>query len=311
MHSPFADYKPLKLPDLSTQRHPPTTRGRTSVPVHVSCTEEILLVAVARCLGAYCSSNDVLLGWQPRSSDLSKITATRICWVESNTWTDVLDSVTQREIEDSPEAINRELEQDSDFGRESFLALLTPSTDYDHPLVLSLDSPSNEDQQKSHTVHILFAHHLLHESAVGVFANQLGEIIKAMLSETDANPYSLSFLSPSLISSVAIRHDHPTYKHLPNCRTAVDYIHDHDPNLDALEFYGDLNASDQEHFVERLTYGELQAQSNRFAAYLCDQGLQSGDRVAICMQRGVEFHISMLGIFKAGGCYVPVSKGLI
>lgn len=60
------------------------------------------------------------------------------------------------------------------------------------------------------------------------------------------------------------------------------------------------------HNGESLTYRELDAYSNRIAAYLQEKGVTRGDLVAIYAYRSVHFLASMLGIMKAGGAYVPL-----
>ncbi|WP_442602267.1 non-ribosomal peptide synthetase family protein [Paenibacillus sp. KN14-4R] len=55
-----------------------------------------------------------------------------------------------------------------------------------------------------------------------------------------------------------------------------------------------------------LSYQELNARANQFARLLLDKLLQKGDFVTILMERSLETIISILGILKAGGVYVPV-----
>ncbi len=57
---------------------------------------------------------------------------------------------------------------------------------------------------------------------------------------------------------------------------------------------------------EFLTYGELDAQANQLAHYLKSQGLNKGDRVALCLPRGPFMVQAMLAVLKAGGCYIPI-----
>ena len=55
-----------------------------------------------------------------------------------------------------------------------------------------------------------------------------------------------------------------------------------------------------------LTYAELNSRANQLAHYL--RGLAGGPEtlVGICMERGLEMVIGLLGILKAGGAYVPI-----
>ncbi|GAC44492.1 non-ribosomal peptide synthetase [Paenibacillus popilliae] len=56
----------------------------------------------------------------------------------------------------------------------------------------------------------------------------------------------------------------------------------------------------------RLTYEELQRQSNRFGHYLIQKGTTPDMPVGVCMNRSLELIVVLLGILKAGGAYVPL-----
>ena len=55
-----------------------------------------------------------------------------------------------------------------------------------------------------------------------------------------------------------------------------------------------------------LTYRELNARANRFAHHLREQGVGPDARVALCVERGLDLVVGLLGILKAGGAYVPL-----
>jgi amino acid adenylation domain-containing protein/non-ribosomal peptide synthase protein (TIGR01720 family) len=55
-----------------------------------------------------------------------------------------------------------------------------------------------------------------------------------------------------------------------------------------------------------LSYSELDRRSDRLAEYLRSVGVGPEKRVALCLKRGGEAVIGMLGILKAGGVYVPL-----
>ncbi|MFJ7732751.1 amino acid adenylation domain-containing protein [Lysinibacillus sp. NPDC097231] len=55
-----------------------------------------------------------------------------------------------------------------------------------------------------------------------------------------------------------------------------------------------------------MTYHQLNEESNQIAHMLVAKGLQKGDFVAIVMERSKETVISLLGVLKAGGIYVPI-----
>ncbi|SDA98115.1 Condensation domain-containing protein, partial [Pseudomonas sp. NFACC15-1] len=55
-----------------------------------------------------------------------------------------------------------------------------------------------------------------------------------------------------------------------------------------------------------LTYGELNARANRLAHRLLSLGIRPDERVAICVERGLDMIVGLLGILKAGAGYVPL-----
>jgi amino acid adenylation domain-containing protein len=57
---------------------------------------------------------------------------------------------------------------------------------------------------------------------------------------------------------------------------------------------------------QSITYRELDERSNQLAHFLREKGIQKGDRVGLFFPKSVESIISMLGVLKAGGVYVPL-----
>ncbi len=58
--------------------------------------------------------------------------------------------------------------------------------------------------------------------------------------------------------------------------------------------------------LRSLSYAQLDALSTKLAARLRDEGVTQGMRVGMYLPRSVDLVISLLGILKAGGTYVPV-----
>lgn len=57
---------------------------------------------------------------------------------------------------------------------------------------------------------------------------------------------------------------------------------------------------------QSLTYEQLNARANRLAWYLIENGIGPDRLVGLCIERGLEMVIALLGILKAGGAYVPL-----
>ncbi len=58
-----------------------------------------------------------------------------------------------------------------------------------------------------------------------------------------------------------------------------------------------------------ITYGELNVRANRIACYLRSSGVREETWVGVCLERSLELIAVLLGIFKAGGFYVPLDPG--
>jgi non-ribosomal peptide synthetase component F len=57
---------------------------------------------------------------------------------------------------------------------------------------------------------------------------------------------------------------------------------------------------------QQLTYQELNGRANRLAHYLREQGVGPDVLAAICVERGIDMVVALLGVLKAGGGYVPL-----
>jgi non-ribosomal peptide synthetase component F len=60
------------------------------------------------------------------------------------------------------------------------------------------------------------------------------------------------------------------------------------------------------HDDHTLTYAELNARANRVAHRLIALGVQPDDRVALCVERGLDMVVGLLACLKSGAAYVPL-----
>ena len=58
-----------------------------------------------------------------------------------------------------------------------------------------------------------------------------------------------------------------------------------------------------------LSYLELNRRANRLAGYLKVAGARPEECIALCLERGLEIVIGILGVLKAGGVYAPLDPG--
>lgn len=56
----------------------------------------------------------------------------------------------------------------------------------------------------------------------------------------------------------------------------------------------------------QLSYSELEKNSNQISHYLINHGIKAGSVVAVAMERSTDLVAALLGILKAGACYLPL-----
>ncbi|MEU2792643.1 amino acid adenylation domain-containing protein [Streptomyces sp. NPDC007100] len=63
-----------------------------------------------------------------------------------------------------------------------------------------------------------------------------------------------------------------------------------------------------QHGDERLTYAELDQESDRFAGFLAGQGVRAGDVVTTMLPRGIGWAVTVLALLKSGAVYLPQDR---
>ncbi|MFJ6215458.1 amino acid adenylation domain-containing protein [Streptomyces sp. NPDC092296] len=121
------------------------------------------------------------------------------------------------------------------------------------------------------------------------------DVLTAMATDADADPRA--FRAPEL--------DRPT---VPQ-RTATRLPDVSVPELVAARGRPDAVAlayGDSQLTYRELTYRELDERANRLAWLLRSHGVGPETPVAVCLERGIEAVVSLLGVLKSGGYYVPL-----
>ena len=57
---------------------------------------------------------------------------------------------------------------------------------------------------------------------------------------------------------------------------------------------------------EQISYRELNRRANQLGAYLRRMGVGPEVLVGVCLERGLEMMVGLLGVLKAGGAYLPL-----
>ncbi|HEY2232001.1 MAG TPA: amino acid adenylation domain-containing protein, partial [Candidatus Angelobacter sp.] len=130
---------------------------------------------------------------------------------------------------------------------------------------------------------------------------RMGEHYRNLLRSVAANPRAKIGELPLLASSEQhhIVHDFnqtTSNYQLDQCVHELVEAHaQRDPEATAAIFEG-----------RKLSYSELDKQANQLAHYLVKLGAGPEVRVGICVERGLEMLVGLLGILKAGSAYVPL-----
>lgn len=312
------DYAWITWPDLAADRLPSVEVDVRTVPLSVKIPESaqpfyLVLGVTARVLAAYCGVSDVLVAVY-----LAKVqhpVYVRIQWDSQTSWAAIVLNI-REQLQCTDIVLDTNQIRDTlGLGEEQAPALFTWAD--------RLDSPSEGD-------HISFSFNpttsyftiraskkYLHPSISQQIVSQVEWLLGCASRQLASTAADLSAI-PSHLASITIgkpvEEIENVYPHAPVVRLATDYLKlraQDAPLSTAVQWYPSLSSEGETLLLcDTITYADLDQKANKFARWLLEQGLEKEDRVAVCMNRDVLFHVAMMGIMRSGGCYVPIDPEL-
>ncbi|NOK22422.1 amino acid adenylation domain-containing protein, partial [Corallococcus carmarthensis] len=138
---------------------------------------------------------------------------------------------------------------------------------------------------------------LFEASTASRMAVHFGGLVDALLARPDAPLVNVSMLGEDERRQVLVEWN-ATASDFPRDASIQSLFHEQalrTPDAIAVEAEG-----------ATLTYRQLDARANQLARFLLTLDLGPEPRIGVCLHRSVELVVGLLGILKAGGCYVPL-----
>jgi len=161
-----------------------------------------------------------------------------------------------------------------------------------YPLTMSV-----EDFEDSLGLTAVAVHPLSPDSVCG-YMHQALESLVAALEKSPYSPVSQLEILPADERKLLLEDWNATQASYPD-EACLHHLIEHQaiksPDAVAVSY------SDQS-----LTYRELNARANQLAHHLIASGARPDDRIAVCMDRGLDMIIGLIGTLKAGAAYVPL-----
>jgi ferricrocin synthase len=298
------NYNPPSI-KFSARRRPAEGYHFSSILLQTTLSQasdkDALAAAIAVCLGQWASVQDVLLGKLVTDGYIP----IRVKWSPTDTWHQVIQSVQSWKEPISKERVATTL--GLDHKHEPFAATLhflddKPAEELtdSSPILFRL----SQDGQTLTLKALLNCF----SPAVSELCLQLLNNILVALRTRGSDSVEKGYLHPeSPLLSADSRESHllPPYRHVMSW---VDERAHYQPEIPAVIYYETIQSSCQE---QQLTYRELSLRSSQLAQHLVCLGVNLGDKIAVCMKRNLDFHITLLAILKSGACYVPVRVPLL
>ena len=122
-------------------------------------------------------------------------------------------------------------------------------------------------------------------------------ILEQMVTDVNASALRGSLLSPQdadEVAALSMGEERPAYLSAPLVHEAFEAVAARSPDQRCLCFKD-----------EWLTYGEVNSRASKVALHLASLGIGPGTVVGLMLDRSFELIVSILGVLKAGACYLP------
>jgi len=133
------------------------------------------------------------------------------------------------------------------------------------------------------------------------FLDHLNRVMEQMAATPDLRTLDFSLLTQEELHQVLVEWNGASVPELlgQSVHTVFEQQVEKTPSATAVEYE-----------ESALTYDQLNSRANQMARHLRSLGVGPETRVALCMERCLEFMVSILGVLKAGAAYVPLDPGL-
>ncbi|PPR03610.1 hypothetical protein CVT24_007726 [Panaeolus cyanescens] len=315
--SPLDAYSIVQWPELAADRRPSdkyhlTSKVVLAQPNPSNITPSVILLSISRIIAAYCGVSDLLVAIE-FPSEPEPVHVLRINWDQNKTWREAiaqLDLLRSTPTADAvPLSTAKELLSTSDpcLAFCTFDPKSTPSSSQ-FPCHFSFNTSSG-------TLTLLSHASVLHPTVAEQLIEQVANLALNAVHNFDA---TLSVVPPFHLGLMSVYDRLPhdvistVYPHIKPVSFAPDYLKiraEDMPNATAVSWYSDLSF-DHSLQPESMSYRDLHRRANQVAHWLLSRGIKKEDRVAVCLDRNLHFHAAMMGVMRAGGCYVPIDPEL-
>jgi amino acid adenylation domain-containing protein len=138
---------------------------------------------------------------------------------------------------------------------------------------------------------------LFERETISSMLAHFGRLLEGIVADPDRRLWELPLFSKAERPQMVARFN-PGPREYPRERTVVSLIEEQAarrPEAVAVSFEG-----------ATLTYAELEARARRLGRHLQRLGVGAESLVGLCLERGLEMVVGVLGVLKAGGAYVPL-----